>query len=260
MWIFPGLLLAFASCTDFIIEMDPQDQWKVLDSGKIVLHYRPSGFSSSPSPDLDEARTIVRNQNIYYRAIQDSVQVSFEDKVLVYLFNDDEAEKLIGTNTGGHAIPKFNSFYFAYMPNRRPVTDQYHIENPIVGSHELVHVITHRALGYPESKMMSEGYAMWLDGLYGGYHIEDIIRKYRDEEPEKLMDPNQLLTESIDKESVYYPNCGIFTRFLIASYGLEEINRLFTCPADRFKKAFQEVTGESWDSMSRKYDRYLEKL
>ncbi|MBN2780479.1 MAG: hypothetical protein JXR21_00780, partial [Candidatus Marinimicrobia bacterium] len=190
-------LLLFAclitlSCTDFIARVDLQGDWTCLRSGKIVLYCRPSGFSGVPSPASDERDSLVSQQNFYYTVICDSIQKTFDDEVVIYLYNSDEAAEHIGTSGGGHAIPKLNAIYFTYLPGQREHTDPYGIENPLMGAHELAHVISHRTLGYPGTKLMSEGYANWLDGGYAGYGIAEIIRHYRDNEPEKIMTPDRL--------------------------------------------------------------------
>ena len=253
-------LFALSSCTDFFADVNLQKEWKEMESGKIIVHYRPEGFSSALSPDEETVRSILDNQNLYYRAIQDSIGRSFNDRALIYLYNKDEGEKLIGTDGGGHAIPKLNSFYYTYLPNRREITDQYNVINPPIGAHELAHVITHRTLGYPPTKMMSEGYAVWLDGNYAGYNIDDIIRKYRRDEPDKIMTPDELLTETIDRESVYYPNAGLLIRYLVQNHGIEKVNRLFISKENDLKEDFQRITGESWKTMSRRFKRYINNL
>ncbi len=253
-------LFVLSSCTDFYADVNIQKEWKQMESGKIVVHYRPEGFSSAPSPDEEVINTMLENQNFYYRVIQDSIQRSFSDKVLIYIYNKDEGKSLIGTNGGGHAIPKLNCFYYTYLHEKGELTDQYNIKNPPLGAHELVHVITHRVLGYPPTKMMSEGYAVWLDGDYGGYAVNYIIRKYRNDEPQKIMTPDELLTETIDKESVYYPNAGVFIRYLVHTYGVEKVNQLFVNEEEEFKKDFEKITGDKWKTMADEYTGYLNNL
>lgn len=253
------LLLFFTSCTEFIAEPDLQENWEVLETEKIVLHYRPTGFSSTTSPTAGQADTIAANQMFYYEMIQDSAGVNFSDKVLIYLFNEDEAGFHIGTNGGGHSIPKLNTFYFSFIKHDRDYTNRYGIENPKMGAHELVHVITHRKLGYPGTKLMSEGYANWLDGSYSYYHIDDILKSYQENSPGKILTPQQLLNETELPESVYYPNAGVFMRFLVSRYGTENINRLFTVQKKSFKSAFEKVCNESWEVMSNAYEKFIQK-
>ena len=254
------IILLLSSCANFIVDIDLQDEWIVAESGKIVLHYRPQNFSSVQSPALEQAQTILHNQNYYYQVIQDSIKRRFNDKVLVYLFNKDEAKRLIGTNTGGHAIPRFNTYYYTFLTDMPGYTDQYGIENPFLGAHELVHVITHRSIGYPGTKLMSEGYAVWLDGTYARYSISDIICTYRDNAPNKILTPDQLLSEATDDESVFYPNSGVLVRFLVQTYGIEKINSLFTLPEEKFKKEFTRQTGSSWETMCAEYEEYIKNI
>ncbi|MFO8022217.1 MAG: hypothetical protein R6U65_07110 [Perlabentimonas sp.] len=250
----------FFSCTDFVADVDHQNEWEVLESEKVVLHYRPWNFSQSPSPTANEAMAILNNQDLYYQAIQDSIKRHYNNRVLIYLYNKDEANNLIGTNAGGHAIPKFNTFYYTFLVGMNDFTDMYGVGNPYVGAHELVHVITHQTLGYPEIKLMSEGYAVWLDGSYGRYPIVDIMKHYRENEPNKVLTPNQLLYESTTDESIYYPNSGLFTKFLVHTYGLENINKLFIAPRDYFKEEFKTLTGVSWEEMVCEYSEYVKNL
>ena len=254
------LIIFLSSCTDFIADIDKQKDWKILESGKIVLHYRPKDFSSSPSPTLEEAGKIAKNQNFYYQVVQDSINRSFNDKVLIYLYNRDEAEEMIGTNGGGHSIPKLNTFYYTFIPNRPDFRDKYEISNPIIGAHELAHVISHRSLGYPGTKLMSEGYANWLDGSYSYHSITNIMRTYKEQKSDKIMSPNQLLNKTTENEAVYYPNCGLFIQYLVKEYGINNINNLFTITKDNYKNKFENVTGDSWDEMTQKYNNYLDKI
>mgnify|MGYP006896934607 FL=1 len=259
--LLPALVACcLASCTEFISQVDRQEDWRVKKSGDIVLYHRPPGHGSAPSPDNQQVQFILNNQNTYYGAIQDSLDIDFNDRVLIYLYNEDEADDLIGTSSGGHSIPKYNTFYYTFMTSVKEMTDNFGIENPVIGAHELVHVITHRALGYPGTRLMSEGYAVWLDGTYGGYAVDSIIVKYREEEPAKIMSPDQLLQESITRESVYYPNCGLLTRFLVHRYGVEKINQLFTTGRKNFKEQFNELTATSWSEMSREYGSFIQQL
>ena len=252
--------LSLGSCTDFIATEDLQEEWEIVESDRIVLHYRPAGFSEAPSPTAGEAMFILQNQELYYRAICDSIGRDFSDRVMIYLFSQDEAEQHIGVQSGGHSIPKFNAVYFSFFHPSREYTDQYGIENMFLGAHELVHVITHQVFGYPGTKLMSEGYANWLDGSYARYHIRDIVASYRDHELEKLMTPDGMLEKTGTAEQVYYPNVGVFTGFLVKEYGVERINELFTTGKEQFISAFERICNEGWNDMGEKYARYIKSL
>jgi hypothetical protein len=249
------------SCTDFIAHVEHENEWSTLDSANIVLYYRPENHSSKASPSMDQARYIVKSQNIYYRAIQDSLHCEYNDKVLIYLFNIDEAYDKIGTNGGGHALPKFNTYYYTFIDSNRSITDPFGIVDPYLGAHELVHVISHRCLGYPGTKLLSEGYAVWLDGTFARLHIKDLIIYYRDNAPEKILTPDQMLfnAKSIIS-SIYYPNCGIFTKYIVQQFGVEIINSLFNINEEDFILHFEMQTGENWEDLCAAYTLYLNNL
>lgn len=196
----------------------------------------------------------------YYYAIQDSINRYFNEIIMIYLYNLDESSKKIGTNYGGHSIPLYNTFYYSFFRLDSDYVDKYGIINPFLGAHEMAHVITHKLLGMPGTKLMSEGYANWLDGGYSKYSIIDILKYYRDNESYKVIDPITLLLDESLEDSVYYPNVGVFIGFLINTYGVESVNSLFTVERDIFINSFYSVTGDQWSKMSEKYSQYIKLL
>jgi hypothetical protein len=252
-----GLLPA---CSEFIASYDLQSDWNILENDRIILHYRAPGYSASPSPTPEEARRILANQTFYHAAIQDSIHRLFTDRVLIYLFNRDEAEVHIGKAYGGHAIPKYNTFYFSFFHHSRDYMDQYGIEQPFLGAHEIAHVITHRTLGHAGSKLMSEGYANWLDGSYARLHIRDIVRAYRDREPHNILTPTQLLHDTDIADQVYYPNSGVFIEYLVRAFGIERVNLLFNSPPRTLQQDFERHLGMTWQEMERRYLSYITAL
>lgn len=253
-------ILTLTACTEFISKPDMDGEWELSEMGPVKLYFKASGASSAPSPVYDQVQFMLENQVIYYHAIQDSINRSFNEPVLIYLYNKDQAEEIIGTSGGGLSQPRFLTIYYTFIFDIRPYTDQYGIENPYLGAHELVHIITHNVLGHPGTKMMSEGYAVWLSGGYGRSHIDDILGYYKYEEPEKMMNPDQLLFEAIDNESIYYPNAGVFIRHLVKNFGIETINSLFSIEKDEFIKEFEKLTGKLWEEMEAEYELYLENI
>ncbi|MDZ7722886.1 MAG: hypothetical protein U5R06_08775 [candidate division KSB1 bacterium] len=254
----PCILLLF-SCTEFIAEPDLDDNWQLAENGPIRLYTKPAGAGDAPSPNQQQINTILENQLFYYQAIQDSIQRSFKDPVLIYLYNKDQAQEAIGTSGGGLAQPRHLTIYYTFLHDNAAYTDQYGIECPYVGAHELVHVITHQALGHPGTRLMSEGYAVWLDGSYGRRDIEDHISAFHEQHPDFLLTPTQLLQETVDAERIYYPNAGMWVRFATETYGIDKLNQLFTVSREQFIKKFK-TTGISWSRMESDYDQYLQQL
>lgn len=152
------------------------------------------------------------------------------------------------------------TIYYTFIHDIEPYTDQYGIDNPFVGAHEMVHIITHNLLGNPGNKMMSEGYAVWLDGSYGRKDINYYIRKFKSDYPEYIMTPTQLLNESIEDEMIYYPNAGVLIRYWVREFGVEKINRLFQVSRENLKEKFEKITETSWDEMENHYSNYLNSL
>jgi len=254
-------ILSFAillsACTEFFAELDSNTDWKIYENGPIKLYYKKQGSSGVPSPTAEDVESITENQKHYYQAIQDSIQKSFNEPVLIYLYNKDQAEEAIGTSGGGLSQSKYMTIYYTFIHDIAPYTDKFGIVNPYVGAHEMVHIITHNVLGHPGTKMMREGYAVWLDGSYGRKDINYYLQKFKKEYPEYVLTPTQLLNESIKDEMIYYPNAGILTRYWVRTYGVKKINRLFSTGKDEFKEQFKDITGTSWDKMETEYSSYL---
>jgi hypothetical protein len=108
--------------------------------------------------------------------------------------------------------------------------------------------------------MMSEGYAVWLDGSYGRKDINYYIQKFKEKYPDYVLTPTQLLNESFKDEMVYYPNAGVIIRYWVRTYGVKKINRLFSTGKDEFKKQFEVITDVSWNTMEREYNNYLKTI
>jgi hypothetical protein len=255
-----SLVILFTACTEFIAELDKDSDWKLTENGPIKLYYKKQGVSGTPSPTTEQVQSITDNQNHYYQAIQDSIKKSFSEPVLIYMYNKDQAEEAIGTSGGGMAQSRYMTIYYTFIHDIAPYTDHYGIKNPFVGAHEMVHIITHHVLGHPGTKMMSEGYAVWLDGSYGRKDINYYIQKFKEKYPDYVLTPTQLLNESFKDEMVYYPNAGVLIRYWVRTYGVKKINRLFSTGKDEFKKQFEVITDVSWNTMEREYNNYLKTI
>ena len=254
------LALFLSSCTDFIAEVDADKDWQLKENGLVKLYYKKQGVSEAPSPAAHQVQKILDNQKYYYLAIQDSIQKNFSEPVLIYLYNKDQAEEAIGTSGGGLSQSRYMTIYYTFIHDIDAYTDHFGIENPFVGAHEMVHIITHNLLGNPGTRMMSEGYAVWLDGSYGRKDINYYIRKFKAEYPEYVMTPTQLLNEYFEDEMIYYPNAGVLIRYWVRQYGVEKINRLFSISRENFKEEFEQITQTSWDEMESGYITYLNNL
>jgi hypothetical protein len=75
-----------------------------------------------------------------------------------------------------------------------------------------------------------------------------------------LINNDQLLFEAIDNESIYYPNAGVFIRYLVRNFGIENINSLFSIEKGEFKREFEKLTRKLWEEMEVEYKLYLENI
>ncbi|MBN2615974.1 MAG: hypothetical protein JXR71_09805 [Bacteroidales bacterium] len=254
------LLIFLTGCTKFMVDIRKDNHWLVKEKGNIVVYYRPSGTAEAPAPTTRQAEKIADNQNRYLQDLNDTLHLNFNEKVLVYLFNQSEAKELIGTDGGGHAVPDVNSFYFTFI--NLGFFDG--VDTAYIGSHELVHVVTHKLLGLPGTRMMSEGYAVALSTGYGYTYDNDsgIIRKSIDRwmqqyyAEERILSPYGLLNQADLPERIFYPNAGSFVRYLINQYGTIRVNKLFPVEKNAFDKACKEFLNKDLSTIADDYRIY----
>jgi hypothetical protein len=258
-----ALMAGLSACTDFFARVDKQNDWLVSEQEQIVLHTRPANFSFTESPNQSDLDLLLHNQNYYIQMICDTLGVEFNEMVLIYLFNSDEALDAIGTQTGGHAIPDRSAIYYSFV---KPAYTDIRGMLTYMGAHEMVHIITHRLLGKPFSKMMSEGYATAIDGAFGLKFSgsENLMAKPVSQWMNEhfannlVLTPDQLLFDTDQSESVYYPNAAFFISYLWQRFGVETINHLFLTPSNHFKNRFRQITGLSFDLVANDYLEFVE--
>lgn len=259
------LMLASVSCTDFIASVEKHTDWDVFEHGRVTLYVRPAGYTQTASPDDAAIDRILENQNFYYSNINEFLGLNYSERVHIYLFNLDEAYFSIGTQNGGHAVSDRSTIYYSYI---RPSFQDNFGRTAFIGAHEMVHVITHNALGKPFTKMMSEGYAVAIDGAYGRREaaagvvvgrsvMEWMVQHYQ---AGNVMSPEELLAMRDEADAIYYPNAGFFVRYLWDRFGVETINKLFNEGEENFRVRFLQETGVSWTQVSQEYTVYYEDI
>lgn len=256
------LLLLFSCQNDELVDFD--GPWIKTDSAQVTLYTRPLSYSNSPSPNEEQIQVTLKNQNDFIDTINHRLGLNYTGKVFIYLYNYDEALNKIGMNGGGRALTDKRTICYAfngdlmYYPNWT-VSDY-------MGLHEMVHIVSISELGKGGTRLMTEGYAVAIDGSYAGYKDQNgnIIRSLITEwmaayvKANKVYRPSELLNNPDNyPEEVFYPQSGYFVDWLFKKYGVEKINRLFTVKKDRFKTEFQKITGDHFDVME---DEYLQEI
>ncbi|MBS4014599.1 MAG: hypothetical protein KGZ97_12730 [Bacteroidetes bacterium] len=256
--------LIISGCTDFFASLDKHKDWEVNEAGNIILHTRPQDFSNSQSPDENTIFTILKNQNFYYYLIRDSLKLGYSEKVLIYLFNHDEALEAIGTNTGGYSMSERSTIYYTYL--LASYVDVYN-RNAYIGCHEMAHLLTHRSLGNNYTRMMNDGYAVAISGSFGRTYdeIEErVVARTINEwmqfhsNNNNILTPEQLLNEPERPDDVFCPNAGAFISYLWQNYDIENVNKLFNVSSDEIISLFPTQFGKTFDEISDDYMKYLE--
>ncbi len=260
-WHFITLLLLFG-CN----RHDPfaflEGPWDLHTSDNIELYVRPIDFTNSESPDSLQIDLILKNQNAFLDTINNWLNIESDSKFKIFLYNEDEALELIGTNTGGFVNGKRKSMYYTFLskPVYHPRLDVF----TYIGIHELVHLAASDVFGLPNNRMVNEGYAVAISDSYGA-HIDQngIIKRTQNRiwmeryvSEKKLLTPNELLYGNELPEKLYYPQAGTFINWLFSKFGVDRINKIYYTDYTNFERAFQEEFGIEFNSLETEYLKY----
>ena len=258
------ILISFCCCKDNNITNSESTYflagpWEINQEGNITLYSRPINYSSSASPNSNSIKVILKNQNDFIDEINNKLGVHFNKSAKIYLFNYDESMEKLGSNGGGRTDAVKREMYCTYY--NIPFLDQVRNRMEYLGVHEMVHVVSINELGIPAIRLMSEGYAVALDGGYStdispsGEHIRKTIEgnmKFLAQNS-KILPPNELVQDNNLEESLFYPQAGFFIDFLFKKYGINKINLLFTATKDNFTNEFSNVTGDNFNTIGNEY-------
>jgi len=261
-----GFLLVLISIISMSFSNNITDgPWIISKKGKVILYTRPVNYSKKPSPDSANIRSILEEQNDCLENINHKLGVNFKSKFSVYLFNYDEAKDKIGTNGGGYAISRKKVIFYTYnasIKKSNKGTREY------LGEHELVHLVTTKEFGHSNFRVLREGYAVAISGDFGrersanGENVSRSIEKWMKEYVSngKVLKPSELINGGEFSESIFYPQAGFFIDWLFDTYSVKKINRLYKSNGADFKRDFEKITSERFDSMEIKYLKYCDSI
>ena len=239
-----------------------QSEWTKTIDGNFVVYTRPFKYSNSPSPDSIAINNLFNEAKYCVDEVNNKLKTNFSKKVKIFMFNHDEAQSIIGTNSGGFAV--FRAIYYTYSVN--PLKDLKRNRNFQIGPHEFVHIVADYCLGKGKTNLFQEGYANAIDGTYGSTiaivdstfiatPIETSINS------KNILKPYSLLKENkYCDEGVFYPQSGFFINWLIKTYQIEKVNKLYTVKSKKFEREFKGITGDSFSEMEIKYLAYCDSI
>ena len=248
-YLFAGIILI--SLTSFSLF---KSKWIKTKKDIIVLYTRPESFTNYLSPDSSRINKYLKEGILCVNEINKVLEVNFNSKIKVYLYNYDEAKEQIGTNAGGGAIPTEKIILYTYTKDN--YIDKKRNRVRYVGVHEYVHIVSFNTIGISKTRLFTEGYATAIDGSYGGKEIESFLKK------DNIKTPTELLNGEEMFEGDFYPQAGFFIKWLFNEYSVKKSNKLFILTNDEIKNEFENITGDSYLKMEKKYiefcNKYLE--
>jgi hypothetical protein len=239
------------------------DPWVSNRKGQIILYTRPYKYSKTNSPDIKAIQNILDEQNQCIRKIIEKTGSVFSDKVKIYLYNYDEAEERIGTNSGGHAEPNDKEVLDTYFEKPYKEEDG---SSTYLGLHEMVHVICENAIGRGNTRLFIEGYANAIDGYYGSY-LKDGVRYWKKigdwigefSEKNELLTISELIFKKNIDEKKYYTQSGIFIQWLFKKFGVAKINELYILSEKEVMIKLEEIFNKKFSEIEKEYQDYLTK-
>ena len=240
---------------------DLKGPWITTKGKRIILHTRPLNYTKTKSPDSLIIQRIIQEQEQTIDFVNERIKTDFNSKVEIFLYNFDEATEKIGTNGGGFASMNGRQIFFTYYGN--PIFNTVRNTYEYVGVHEMVHLITLNEIGNIRTRFFGEGYANALDGNYGSKLSENKLIRLRNDSTlvkikaeGKLLKPSELLYKDSIPEREYYPQIGCLINWLFNTYGVENINKLYSQKREKIEDKFYKVTGVKFVDMERKYLEY----
>jgi hypothetical protein len=231
-WIVAFLL----NCCEMITRHVDDKNWIAVQSEHFIFHYRPNSLAER------NIAIIIEEMENNYREIVIALNVNYSGVVNYYLYNSNEASS-IGVIAGGFSDNSFETIRQTY--------DGYPL-----GKHELVHIISFRAIGIAFLRLTSEGLANAVDGTYGGKPISDWMREYV---ATGALIPVREMVENSEKydEARFYPQSGFFVQYLVNRFGIDKFKVIFRASHYEFYEIFQATYGIDLDTLANEYFAYL---
>lgn len=239
--------------------------WIQNTKNNITLFSRPQKHRHNSSPDSTVISNILIEQVNCLKEINDKLKTDYHSPIRIYLYNFDEALRKIGTNGGGWSNGGKSKIYYTF--NGQSCFDSERKVYEYIGVHELVHIVATNCVGVAKTRLMSEGYAVSIDGGFGVEETNSIrkrkliiswMKEYA--KTGQIKKPLELLTDSIMTEKQFYPQAGFFVDWLFKTYGVEKINKLYTVSKKEFVNKIEEITGDKFDTIESKYLLYCDEI
>lgn len=236
-WLLIGLVLLLMQSCSWLPqsrELSMHGEWLQTESEHYVYYYRPN---SAAETDIDQIKT---EQERVFARLNEILGTNYNQKIHVYIFNDLADAGF--TDKTGQAFPIMNTIEVIYGK------DGYTIGKPGISAHEVTHIITFNGWGPTDSRMLSEGIAVYMEyatidkkGNNSGMHMFISSLTSAGELPDITS-----LAKNFDKYStdISYPVSGSFVGYLVGKYGMKKYRTLFIeGRSDHFVSDFERIYG-----------------
>ncbi|MDZ7692433.1 MAG: hypothetical protein U5K69_15080 [Balneolaceae bacterium] len=243
--------LAFmASCTRIVDSDVPKtENWNSYQTEQYTFYVRPGSLAE------DSIEAIKTEQEWAYREINRRLELSFDRKLQVYIYNSEE--DMGATNRTGKAYPELATIEAIYSPEIKSIGARG------VSLHELSHIAVFYGWCPTPQPLFAEGLAVWLDNYWNDPSVNStsLFRVSRAHLRQgNLPDVERMMNQWNQMSATYsYPTAGSFAKYLIDQYGLDSYKALY-CEArpDNFSSVFYDIYQTEIRTVEREYRSFLE--
>ncbi len=243
------IFLVITSCTRVVDSIDSKESgWDKYESENYLIHVRPE---SQAANSIDQ---IQQEQEWAYNEINERLQIDFNKKILLYIYNS--REDMGAADRTGKAYPELSTIEAIYNSEIKSIGRRG------VSLHELTHVVAYYEWCPSPLSLYGEGLAVWMDDYWSveGLNSHELyqISKIRLQN-DNLPSIGQLVNHwNQYPASISYPAAGAFAKYLIQRHGVDAYKRVYcSASADNFDDVFYDVYDRRIGIIEDEFHRFL---
>ena len=218
--------------------------WRTAETEHFFIHYEAGSYAEKK---LDRLKQI--NESAFENNLHLLGEDTYHEKLNIFAVESREKmKKLIHRKTNGMGIPKYHTACYVASKTIWAAT-----------AHELFHVMHHHLWGKPKYRYwqwLSEGFAVYADDRWFGYHLHTLSRYFFDKN--RLLPLIKLMRHWRSVPiMISYPEAGSFVRFLFEEYGWVKLKALWEQGPNHIKQIYGkdlQHLEEEWHTFFFKFD------
>jgi hypothetical protein len=204
----------------------------------------------------------IQNINDFCTSVMKTYRFELKQPIFIFLIPKDLSKVFTGKYEASYNYRKRKILYSIYKPL---FNEKYNKKLPF-SFHEIVHAIQADSIRYCYDRPILEGFAVFLDGVYGqdGNKV-DTYKSYIDYGKEYLSSNNLLTIQDLLLDNnivhyLFYPQAALFIDFIINNYGIEKYIELYRMRTKDILLEINSLFGKSINELEIEYKEYLNQI